>query len=475
VTRAVASRLRAEVPELVDITPHVSLLEKVGQSGHSVSDAVAELVDNAIDARLDRGGVDVNIEIDVPRGTLLVRDTGSGMTGSELARALVLAESQKSGESIGRFGLGLKTACSSIGRRFVIESATGAGHYAHLAEYDADAFLTSGRWELPISRRRKQWKHGTEIRIESERLYPALLATLVRNLGWSFRHFLLDDVLRATVNGEKVPPGSYDVDPDSVMPIKGVVAGRRVSGWVGLLRQSSQRGWYGFALIRHRRIVRRHEKLGFRAHPQTARVVGELHLDEFDTNNLKTDYIRETEAWRELETWVSQAIDPVVSASRALAHAGMLDLRIKARLASERSRVGTDDLHVPNGVFAPELGESRRIAVAVGPLHLEHVFSKGDAEEQYMSVEDVARDGEADIVVVRTNLGHAAASQIADRSGWACHNLAEAAASRMTRNADLWELKSVILGRLLAEKSLRRALAQAARDMSRPEAVALSS
>jgi hypothetical protein len=455
------------VPEIVDITPHVSLLAKVGQSGHSVSDAVAELVDNAIDARLDDASVHVAIDVDLARRALTIRDDGKGMTKAELGRALVLAESNKSGDAIGRFGLGLKTACTSLGRHFVIESVASDGHYAHIAEYDADAFLASGRWELPISRRRKRWPNGTVIRVDSDRLYPALLASLSRNLGWSFRHFLLDKLLLLTVNEQPVPAGEYDVDPTSVLPIEGVVAGRMVRGWVGLLKQSSQRGWYGFALIRHRRVVRRHEKLGFRAHPQTARVVGELHLDDFDTNNLKTDYIRETEEWRELETWVSQAIEPVVGASRELAHAGMFDLRIKTRIADERARLGEEDLHLPNGLLRQEAGESKPIAVVVGTLHLEHVYVEGHADDPYVTIEDVARQSEADIVVVRTNLGHLAASQVADRSGWACHNIAEAAAMRMAREMDPVELKSVILGRLLAERPLRRALTQAVRDIAR--------
>jgi hypothetical protein len=454
------------VSDLVDITPHVSLLAKVGQSGHSVSDAVAELVDNAIDARMPSQSVQVDVQLDLAGRTLAVRDDGQGMTGSDLGRALVLAESNKSGDDIGRFGLGLKTACTSLGRHFTIESVTASGHFAHVADYNADAFLTNGRWELPISRRRKQWEHGTVIRVESDRLYPALLTGLSRNLGWSFRHFLLDDLLQLTVNEQSVPAGDYDVDPTSVMPIEGVVSGRSVRGWVGLLKQSSQRGWYGFALIRHRRVVRRHEKLGFRAHPQTARVVGELHLNDFDTNNLKTDYIRETEEWRELEAWVSQAIEPVVGASRELAHAGMFDLRIKTRIAAERARVEDEDLHLPDGVVTQQVGQSSTIAVTVGTLHLEHVYVEEGTEAPYVTIEDVTREAEADLVLVRTNLGHPAASQISDPSGWACHNISEAAALRITRGVDPLELKGVILGKLLAERSLRRALTQAARDMT---------
>ena len=95
----------------------------------------------------------------------------------------------------------------------------------------------------------------------------------------------LTQILALTINGVQARPAEYDVNPTSVLPFDGSVSGLAVHGWAGLLNKSSQRGWYGFALIRHRRVVKRHEKLGFQPHPSTARVIGELHLDSFDTNN----------------------------------------------------------------------------------------------------------------------------------------------------------------------------------------------
>jgi Histidine kinase-, DNA gyrase B-, and HSP90-like ATPase len=462
------------MPDFVDITPHVSLLAKVGQSGHSVSDAIAELVDNALDARPPRRPVTVEIELDVGGGAVRVFDDGCGMTGAGLARALVLAESTKDGAAIGRFGLGLKTACSSLGHQFEITSAVEDGHYAHAASYDAASFLADGRWRLPIRRMRKSWPHGTLVEIQSDRLYSTLPGTLHKNLGWTFRHFILDDVLRLTIDGESVKAAQYEVDAENVMPLEGRVAGQVLRGWVGLLQQSSQRGWYGFALIRHRRVVRRHEKLGFQAHPQTARVVGELHLDGFDTNNLKTDFIRETQTWRELESWVSEAIAPIVSASRALAHAGMLDLKIRSRIAAERGRYvdETEGLHIPDDLVVADSSASDAVAVAVGEMHLAHVFVQRGPEASYVEIDSLARDGEADIVMVRTNLGHPAATQVTDRSGWACHNIAEAFATRTSRNADQLHLKSVILAKLLSERPLRRALQESARRIGHTKVAA---
>jgi hypothetical protein len=464
----------SDIAELVDITPHVSLLSKVGQSGHSVAEAVAELVDNSLDARFSDQSVQVDVTYNVREGWLRIEDDGYGMSRTELAAALVLAHSEKGAAKIGKFGLGMKTACTSLGEQFEIWTVEPSGKMATVATYDETQFLVANEWKLPIARRRKHRDHGTTITIQCSRLYGSLQQTLLRNLGWTFRHFLLDDWLRLRVNGVVVAPATYDVNPQSVMPFEGVVAGKTVTGWAGLLHKSSQRGWYGFGLVRHRRIIRRHEKLGFQAHPQTARVVGEIHLDGFDTNNLKTDFIRETPAWRELEEWISGVIEPILAQSRALAHAGMLDLKIKAKIDEERRRVleGPEGhaLNLPDGsALARQGSDSRPVAVAVGSLHLEHVFAEGAVDDPYVEVRRITRAREADLIMVRTNLAHPAASQIADRSGWACHNLAEVAARELGAAQEFVTTKSIVLAKLLTERALRRALTEAARDLLRPE------
>lgn len=438
-----------------------------------MAEAVAELIDNAIDARMPDQPVTVDVTYNAGEGWIRVDDDGIGMSRPKLSDALVLALSRKEDEDIGKFGLGLKTACTSLGDRFAITTACPDAHYAWVAEYDQEHFLMSGDWKLPLKRRKKPFRHGTSIVIQSSRVYGTLQQSLERNLGWTFRHFLIDGLLTIRINGVEVGEATYDVDPSSVMPFEGKVAGTQVRGWAGLLHKSSQRGWYGFALIRRRRIVRRHEKLGFQAHPSTARVVGELHLDDFDTNNLKTDFIRETEAWRELEAWVSKTIEPVLAESRTLAHAGLLDLKIRARIDEERRRLfddaGEDGLNIPRGGPQTTGGDaSQPVVLAVGTLHLEHVFVVGQPDDVYVDVERQTRSGEADLVVVRTNLAYPAAGSVVDRSGWACHNLAEAAAHELAPAQQFVQLKSIVLKKLLGERGLRRALTESARALLRP-------
>lgn len=404
---------------------------------------------------------------DARDGWIEVSDNGSGMSRSALADALVLGLSNKDESNIGRFGLGLKTACTSLGHHFEIRTAQPNAKVEWVADYDEDRFLEAGEWVLPIHRQNKTRDHGTSILIHSSRIYSTLNQSLARNLGSTFRHFIDDGLLKLTVNGESVSALHQEVDKTSVLPLDGEVAGLRVRGWVGLLLVSSQRGWYGFSLVRNRRVIRRHEKLGFRGHPSTARVVGELHLDQFPVNNLKTDFIRETEEWRALEAWVSGQIEPVLAVSRALAHAGTFDPKAKAAIAEERERIlaalGPEDpIILPserNGAGAV----SSAVNLVLGTTHMSHRFEAIGSEESHFRADYIARHDDADLISVFTNIDHPAMTGN-DPSQLACHNLAEAAALALGEKSDFIPLKAQLLAVLFDQKPVRKAIRNSLRQ-----------
>jgi len=98
----------------VDITPDKSLVSKLGRTGYRTEQAVAELIDNSIDARLD-GKTGIEVRLDFRMGRITVSDDGRGMGAKALADAFTIAkETDKTG--LGRFGMGMKSACSSLGR-----------------------------------------------------------------------------------------------------------------------------------------------------------------------------------------------------------------------------------------------------------------------------------------------------------------------------------------------------------------------
>src|SRR4051794_1793584 len=105
----------------VNITPSPSLLPKSGQVNYTIPDAVGELVDNAVDARITGEFTTIDVYIgQKDGGKIEVTDDGSGMGSDGLAEAWRMGASSKDGEAIGKFGLGLKTATTNLGRKVEI-------------------------------------------------------------------------------------------------------------------------------------------------------------------------------------------------------------------------------------------------------------------------------------------------------------------------------------------------------------------
>src|ERR1700691_3549473 len=96
--------------EYIDITPDKSIYHKIGEANYSISDALAELVDNSIDAA-NEDGVEIFIILDKKDGKIIIEDNGQGMSKEIASKSLVLAYSKKH-DALGEFGLGLKSACT---------------------------------------------------------------------------------------------------------------------------------------------------------------------------------------------------------------------------------------------------------------------------------------------------------------------------------------------------------------------------
>lgn len=94
--------------------------------GYDLTTALADLVDNSITA----GATEVCITFrSTPEaGHVMVADDGTGMSSARVLESLRFGSRQAYGEQdLGRFGLGLKTASLSLGRRLSVLSRTSHG------------------------------------------------------------------------------------------------------------------------------------------------------------------------------------------------------------------------------------------------------------------------------------------------------------------------------------------------------------
>src|SRR5690349_16023550 len=115
-----AARYAADRPRGVmayDVVPPdpAGTIESLGALGYTLESAIADLVDNSIDA--GAGRVDINFHWSGSDSYITVVDDGRGMTEAELQTAMAIAargpRSSRSAAELGRFGMGLKTASFS--------------------------------------------------------------------------------------------------------------------------------------------------------------------------------------------------------------------------------------------------------------------------------------------------------------------------------------------------------------------------
>lgn len=121
------------------------LIESLRDTGYSEKAAFSDIVDNAIAANATK----VSIELQYMFGEfrVLISDNGDGMTDSELKNAMRYgSEKRPNPKSLGKFGMGLKTASTAFCRRLVVLSRKSGVNVCR--SWDLDTIREKDRWEL---------------------------------------------------------------------------------------------------------------------------------------------------------------------------------------------------------------------------------------------------------------------------------------------------------------------------------------
>ena len=121
------------------------LMASLRDIGYDLPSAVADLVDNSIDAGAEN--VEVTFVDDGGRSWIRIADDGMGMSAAELDEAMRYGSQRSySSSSLGHFGLGLKTGSLSQCRRLTVASRRRR-----------NARIVARRWDLDIVAERDSW------------------------------------------------------------------------------------------------------------------------------------------------------------------------------------------------------------------------------------------------------------------------------------------------------------------------------
>ncbi|SHE66778.1 ATP-binding protein [Schwartzia succinivorans] len=196
------------------------LLQSLRSVGYSEETAVADIVDNAISADADK----IVINFDWANKCISVVDNGYGMEEAELYKNMQIGSSDptqmRSSKDLGRFGMGMKTAAFSLGRK--VSVITSKNNKISNASWDLDKVEQIG-WNLVIddegtydSFLNNFRDHGTAVVIsvldnlvnesdltKSKKHFYSVIQKVAEHLRLVFHRFISEDGLKIYVNSEQ--------------------------------------------------------------------------------------------------------------------------------------------------------------------------------------------------------------------------------------------------------------------------------
>lgn len=157
------------------------LIKSLRDVGYNFTTAVADIVDNSIEAEATQ--IDIRVEFDGEDSWVRIADNGRGMTEEELLEAMRYgSEREYSEENLGKFGLGLKTASLSQCRRLTVASRNNS----------SSMNLVARCWDLEHIERENRWE---VIRLNGTELEPGITEPLSGNAGTVVLWERLDRIL----------------------------------------------------------------------------------------------------------------------------------------------------------------------------------------------------------------------------------------------------------------------------------------
>lgn len=199
------------------------LLASLRSVGYTEETAIADIVDNCISAKAQH----IDIIFEINKKQILILDDGIGMASEDLIENMRIGSSdplkQRDDTDLGRFGMGMKTAAFSLGKKLTV--VTRFEESTSNATWDLDRIPDLG-WNLIIEENKtitellsKLGEQGTIVCIDNlDRVIGSLDETKARkkfykiaekiekHLALIFHRFIEEDGLVIRINGNDIRP-----------------------------------------------------------------------------------------------------------------------------------------------------------------------------------------------------------------------------------------------------------------------------
>ncbi len=374
------STVRRVVRERIDPRLTASLFSNY----RTAIDALLELIDNAVDARLE--GQTLQVDLALRPGSLALTAVGGwGMSPDQLERQYLRwgASPKRAGERIGRFGQGGKAAIGHLGNRFEIVVSPIGDESAYAFSDDSYRDRTRLRsYDVHVRTKPVDSLLGyvhIEVGEIDKRLDP-LRARL--RLAEVYRPLLLSGQIAARVNRVPVEPLAWPLVEEKPVSVR--AGGRIVRGWYGLLPDPPPLGLVPGVRIYHLgRLIGDPVWFGHQGpglHPALARLVGEVELPNVAVTMNKSDVERDSAVWAEVDGRLHRLLAPIVR--RLTREQGPAASPQALRTADHVRKILARALRM---LESGELFESPTAAGSAGPpgqLTLDQVHAPGDQADR---------------------------------------------------------------------------------------------
>lgn len=390
--------------------------------------ALAEFIDNSTQSRLNyesviddvlrEEGTPLVVEVTYNRlaREITIKDNSIGMTRDDLIASLRIAHPTKDSKGRSKYGMGMKTAACWIGKRWRIATCEWGSGEEWTAEVDVPNVANNSA-KIPLKRRSVGTdEHYTLITITD--LHRSIQQRTEENirgyLGSMYRFDIIDGLIKILYNGEEIPaPEEYDLDTDAQgQPMRldldnVTIGGKKVTGWVGVLRKGGRK-FAGFSLFQNRRQIQ-----GFPnawkprsifggvddegANNLVAqRLTGVINLDGFQVSHTKDAILFEGNEEEELETCLAKLTkDYRTYAAKRRGEKAQAFSREKVRdlvqtMAKEFSNAEMSDA-VANSLLPPLetiLASNRKQAVGLDPKDIIADFGIGQSLKVVVALQE---------------------------------------------------------------------------------------
>jgi hypothetical protein len=429
--------------------------------------ALAEMVDNStqsylnnrddLDKALADGGERLEVSITYDRhrdGIIRVADNAMGMDLSELERALTVGMPPPDPTGRSRYGLGLKTSACWLGDRWTIRTKKLGESNEYTVVFDVPV-VAAGNSDLPITAKPDQplTAHHTIIEITklNRKFHGRTLGKIKDFLRSMYRQDLRAGFLDLVWQTDKL---AWDDSSNQFLTaFDGMsyrkdfafeVDGNPVTGWVGVLERGS-RAKAGFSILHAGRVVRgwpdswRPEEIYGQQQGSNdlinQRLVGEIHLDDFEVSHTKDDILWGGDQEDEVQKKLREACQDYVVVART--HRKKIDdnrgpsaIEVETAVEEFQAELGSAellDLITVESVPSPEVvaasiepileaaqGTSPTFSAQVGDVliagHLNHDMSLA---EPYV----VTDSADPVLVLVVINMSHPHLAQVVGSEG----------------------------------------------------------